>query len=103
MLLSKTMQEVFLVVQVLDYGEDKWLIKGRAYAPIEIGDILCLETFNEESSTTTSWDFRVLSIFTYGEAVSVITTMVTGELLVEGKQESTLLSTKYLYKKLSNK
>ena len=56
-------QDVFEVVEAALCKDDTWVVKGRAYEDIKVGDLLSVDSA-EPSNGVTSVHFRVVAIST---------------------------------------
>ncbi|MCC6975924.1 MAG: hypothetical protein IT322_18100 [Anaerolineae bacterium] len=84
----------FLVVEVQPISTTEWLVRGRAYQDIHIGDVLF--TVNTENTFEAEESFRVISIASYGYAIDTLYGMMTGDLTLRGEKGTMLLKCSYL-------
>jgi len=86
------MKEAFLIVEARAISSSEWLVKGRAYEDVKVGDtlfILIHEVSNVEA-------FKIVKLETYGGPVTVLNRMLTGEITLHGRNGETLLYSKIL-------
>jgi len=76
-------RQVFEVVEVRQLNSCKWLLRGRAYEDLKIGDDVLTEGF-DAFETAAMPTFKITAISTYGHEVDELPRMLTGDLTVEG-------------------
>jgi hypothetical protein len=69
--------EVFSIVSLSESKSGEWVVEGRAYADVRIGDLLSV---SPESTTP----LRVTGIVTYGKKTVLLSRMMTGRLYLQG-------------------
>ncbi len=74
---------VFHVVKVEAISSDKWLVSGRAWEDIHIGDLLITDYSGPEDQLTRP-ELKVIGISTYGSEVLELNRMVTGNVTLQG-------------------
>ncbi|CAG0973842.1 hypothetical protein ARNL5_01910 [Anaerolineae bacterium] len=84
----------FLVVEVQPITTTEWLVRGRAYQDIHIGDVLF--TVNPENTLEAAESFRVISITSYGYTIDTLYGMMTGDLTLHGEMGNILPKCSYL-------
>ena len=70
-------REAFEVVKVQQKSPGSWLVDGRAYSDINLGDSLA-------TSSSPYQELRVVGIVTYGKNTDMLSTMMTGTLALKG-------------------
>lgn len=70
-------RQAFEIVKAQKEDPRRWLVGGRAYSDISLGD--CLVT-----SSLPNQELRVVKIATYGKSTDLLSTMMTGTLTLEG-------------------
>ena len=106
------MLDVFEVVDVSTLSNEQWLVRGRAWQTINIGDIVysavgrSYSVVREGDSVSIKvqeidqpvnfYPFIVTAISTYGKEIEQIGGTLTGNLVVKGEQGSELKKTKLL-------
>lgn len=76
-------QNMFHVVKVEAISNDKWLVSGRAWEDIHIGDLLIIDCIEPEDKHTIS-QLKVTGISTYGCDVLELNRMLTGNITLQG-------------------
>jgi hypothetical protein len=82
-------KEAFEIAKLQQENPRRWSVGGRAYVDINLNDRL---TSSQEGGT----ELRVIGIVTYDRSTDLLSTMMTGTLLVEGEIEG---EPHYLYVK----
>ncbi len=86
------MKQVFKVSEVVPIGEDTFLVNGRAYEDVKIGDILfaILAETVEPRKMEAPQCFKVIAISTYTRQIEELSRMLTGSLTLQGDQGENL-------------
>jgi hypothetical protein len=87
--------DTFLVVEVYPIKANTWLVRGRAYEDIQLGDVVFAKQPMPASSEAVN-PFRVVAISSYGGELDVLGRMMTGDLTVRGDDGDQLKSSKML-------
>lgn len=106
------MQDVFEVVEVSQISADQWLVRGRAWQTIKVGDTVysavgrAYRTIIEKDAiynvpietdiAPTLYPFVVLTILTYGRQIEQLDSVLTGDIVVKGEHGISLQETKLL-------
>jgi hypothetical protein len=106
------MQDVFEVVEVSQISADQWLVRGRAWQTIKVGDTVysavgrAYRTIIEKDAiysvpieteiAPTLYPFVVLTISTYGRQIEQLDSVLTGDIVVKGEHGISLQETKLL-------
>lgn len=106
------MLDVFEVGEATEVSHDKWLVRGKAWQTIKVGDIvhcavgrtyrlICNEDgidsiLVETDKPPVLQPFVVISISTYGREIEQIDRGITGDLIVKGEYGSLLQDTQLL-------
>ncbi len=69
------MKEVFTVEGFLPVKENMWMVRGRAYQELKVGDTVAVDNSNQ---------FTITAISTYGKEVQELNRMLTGDLMLRG-------------------
>lgn len=94
------MREVFLVEAASPLADNQWLVRGRAWDTVGVGEtVYCLrgrvyhttiQNDQTESVLQTpgevllEYPFRVVAAFTYGKPIDQFFAMLTGDMVLEG-------------------
>jgi hypothetical protein len=89
--------DAFMIVEVDIQGNDEVIVKGRAYLDILVGDVLYGENVNEELIEQCS-KFVVEKITSYGKETPILSSVMTGNLLLKGVDTFRLSDCKMLHK-----
>ena len=84
-------KEVFTVEGFLPVKENTWLVRGRAYQNLKVGDTVAIDKSNQ---------FTITAISTYGKGVQVLNRMLTGDLTLRGANGERLKDAGMLVKPL---
>ena len=87
-------EEVFQVMEVEPIDENTWLVRGRNYKDIHIGQILFAYLANDELTTA---PFEVVKIRAFGKNLSEISYGYASEIIVTGERGKELKQIKHLY------
>jgi hypothetical protein len=88
-----TPRSAFLVEEVRLIGDELWLVRGRAYATVRVGDVLsALPQLASEPARR----FKVESLSIYNKTVDALTPMLTGDLTLSGPNGDILKATSWL-------
>lgn len=88
-------QTVFEVVDVSLFRDDVWLVRGRAWEDVRLGDCLAVGA-SEANDGTPRPSFEIVGISTYGREIDELNRMMTGNLLLHGPAGDRLLGTEFL-------
>lgn len=77
-------KDVFAVEDFLPVGGNTWLVRGRAYEDLKVGDTVAVIDESKTPSIKTSFQFIITAISTYGKEVQELNRMLTGELILRG-------------------
>ena len=86
---------VFAVERSLPVTENTWLVRGRTYHDLKIGDTVAVI----DGSTAAS-QFIITAISTYGKEVQKLNRMLTGDLILRGANGDGLKEAGMLVKSL---
>jgi hypothetical protein len=85
-------KHVFSIIYIIEKKSGEWIVEGRAYADVKIGDLLSI------SSECESY-LRVIAISSYGKQTDLLSTMMTGMLHLQGDISPKESNEKLLYGK----
>lgn len=88
-------EELFEVAKVTHITGDTWLVEGRAYDTIKLGDTLFLNV-EEPNCAVARFPFTVAALSTYGVDVAAFYVMLTGGITLVGDEGERLLEAKML-------
>lgn len=108
------MRDVFEVVDVSALPDSQWVVRGRAWQTITIGDVVysavgrsysvvierdsVYRTLHETAKPVMLYPFVVTAISTYGREIEDLEEGLTGNLTVRGEKGTELEKTKLLVK-----
>jgi hypothetical protein len=86
-------KRAFSVVAVSSVGNELWLVQGRAYEMVRVGDIL---SSLPQPANEPAMQFKVVSLSTYDRQVDALTPMLTGNMTLAGPNAAILKDTPWL-------
>lgn len=81
--------EIFLIGEIKPLSDDTWLVRGRAYEDVRVGDLIYPEESVSQDSELAE-PLRIIAISSYQEDVNVLYRMMTGDLTVLGSRSQRL-------------
>lgn len=90
------MIEVFSISKVENLGGGKWLLQGRAYDDVRLGDSLFVKSLVGDPAGI---PLRVIEIFSYQKQTTELSRMMTGDLVVQADQDASLESAVTVFRK----
>jgi len=87
---------IFEVVDVRELAGDgsRWLVRGRTYDDIEVGDILCPE--NPDGSVRDGQPLVIVEMSSYRRPTAILSRTMTGDVTVQGRRGDDLAGVKFL-------
>ena len=76
-------KDVFAVEDFLSVGRNTWLVRGRAYEDLKVGDTVAVIDESKTPGIKTSFQCIITAISTYGKEVRELNRMLTGELILK--------------------
>ncbi len=77
-------QDAFAVGEVKHIKDDTWLVRGRAYEDLKIGDVVFADVPGQDGSAE-AFPFHIIAISTYGFDVDALYRVMTGDLTLRGQ------------------
>ncbi len=82
-------QDVFEVGEVRQIENDTWLVRGRVYEDLKVGDVVFADVPGLDG-TAEALPFRIIAISTYGFDVDMLYRVMTGDLILCGQHGNRL-------------
>jgi hypothetical protein len=85
-------KSAFLVEEANLIGDELWLVRGKAYETVRVGDVLVVPV----DVRGTDIQFKVVSLSTHSRKVQTFSAMSTGDMILSGPNGDVLKETSWL-------
>jgi hypothetical protein len=82
-------ESLFEVAKVTQIKSDEWLVEGRAYKPLKIGDFVSI-VWSPDRSDSQDLSYEIIAIYTYDRSVEELSQALTGGLVLRGPRGEAL-------------
>jgi hypothetical protein len=94
--MSANKQEIFGIIEQEKKSDDEWIVRGRVYTTIAVGQKVYVYIENDNGKPD-EFPFKVLEIRFYDKSVTELTEGLTCELIVKGDNAHILINATRLF------